>query len=425
MARQWIKNLAQLATSEKREAALSLVSAALDAIDTAQVINSSLSLKGDVLRVNHREFDLAPFQRIYVIGLGKAANKAAAALEGILGERITGGVVIGTGVARLKRVRTFAGTHPLPSAQNVRATRKVVELSRPLKKSDLVLAVVSGGGSALLCWPPSECEQGRRLYQDFLKAGGTIVELNTVRKHISSVKGGGVAKMLYPATVIGLVFSDVPGNKFDAVASGPTYRDATTVADAARILKKHQISGFRLKETPKEGKYFTRVTNLPLVSNQTALQAMSKQGRALGLTTTILGDSFFDPVAEVAGKMFLAAQNLPSGGLVLAGGEPEVKVAATHGRGGRNQLLTLHALKSLQDNQLFLSFGSDGRDNGNAAGAIADRETVAKAARLGLDPAAYLERFDSRTFFEKTGDLILTGPTGANVSDLMLLLTWR
>jgi glycerate-2-kinase len=421
----WIKNFQQLATSPKREMALSVVNAALDAVDTAQVMASALAPDGDDLIVKDQRFDLSRFQRIYVAGIGKAAHKAAAALEGLLGTRLAGGVVIGTGeVAASLRLQTYAGTHPLPSAANVDATRQLVELSQRLTELDLVLVVVSGGGSAMLCWPESECEQSRRLYQDFLGAGGSILELNTVRKHLSAVKGGGLAKMLYPARVVGLVFSDVPGDNFEAVASGPTYRDATTRADAEQILQNHQISGYQLNETPKDWACFERVTNIPLVSNQTALTAMAARGRALGLESMILGDRFYDPVDEVAAKIILEGRKFRAGGLVVAGGEPRLKVAAHAGRGGRNQHLTLHALKSMQDNQVFISLGSDGHDNGDVAGAIADGETAAKASRLGLDPAAYLERFDAGTFFEKTGDAIITGPTESNVSDLMLLLTW-
>ena len=422
MARQWIRNFGQLATSEIRRRALSIVNAGLDAIETASVIESALALEGDVLRVRERSFALAPAARIFVVGVGKAAQEAGASLERLLGPRLTGGVIIGTGGTELHRLQIFAGTHPLPSQENVAATEKVVELANGLKEGDLVIVVVSGGGSAMLCWPESEWGQGRRLYHDFVRAGASIVELNTVRKHLSLVKGGGLARMLYPATVIGLVFSDVPGNHFEAVASGPTYPDATTVDDAARILEKHGCSGYDLTETPKEGRYFHRVTNIPLVSNLAALHGMAKRGRELGLEITILGDSFYDPAAEVAEKILLAMRCFSASALVLAGGEPEVKVPTNSGRGGRNQLLTLLALQSLHDNQVFIAFGSDGRDNDAAAGAIADGETLAKATRLGLDPADYLARFDAGTFFEKTGDLIVTGPTHANVSDLIVMV---
>jgi len=422
MAKQWIKNFAQIATSGKREAALSVVNAAFNAIDTPQVMSSSLSLEGDLLRIKDRKIKLAQFQNIYVIGFGKAANQAAMALEKILESRLAGGIVLGTSAAACACLQTFQGTHPLPSAENFRASGKIVQLAKRMTANDLVLVVVSGGGSALLCWPQSECEQGRRLYQDFLRTGGTIVELNTVRKHLSALKGGGLAAMLHPATVAGLIFSDVPGNNGQAVASGPTYRDETTIEDARRVLSKYHLSGYELVETQKEARYFEKVCNIPLVSNQVALQAMMARARALQLNAVIISDSLYDSVAGVAGKFLETARRANSAALFLAGGEPEAKIPARHGRGGRNQLLTLQAMKIISNDQVFISFGSDGRDNGDAAGAIADGETAAKTARLGLDIDAHLHGLDSQTFFERTGDLIITGPTGANVYDLMLLL---
>jgi glycerate 2-kinase len=425
MPKQWIKNHAQLATTAGRETALALVNAGLNAIDTGQVMASSLSHEGDTLRIQKRKIDLTRFHRIHVIGFGKAAGRAAEALEDLLGPRLGGGVVIGTGPSACRRVQVFQGTHPLPSEANVRASQHIVELAERLTADDLVLVIVSGGGSAMLCWPESECDQGRRLFQDMLQTGAPITELNTVRKHLSALKGGGLAKMLHPATVIGLIFSDVPGDHFESVASGPTYRDETTVADARRILEKYRLAGYELVETPKEIRYFENVTNIPLVSNRVALQAMAARGEAMNLPTMTLSDSLYDPYANVAERVFAAAAGPSAPNLLLAGGEPEVKVPAAHGRGGRNQFLTLRALKSIKAGQVFISFGSDGRDNGDAAGAIADAETMKKALALGLDLDDHLNRFDSQTFFEKTGDLILTGPTEANVSDLMLLLNLK
>jgi len=422
MAKQWVSNFAQIALSAKRQAALSVVNAAFNAIDTPQVMASSLSLKGDLLRIKDREFNLARFQKTHVIAIGKAAHQAATALEKILGPRLAGGIVLGTSAAPCPGLQTFHGTHPLPSADNVQASGKIVQLAKGMTENDLVLVIVSGGGSALMCWPPSECEQGRRLYQDFLRTGGSIVELNTVRKHLSALKGGGLAALLYPATVAGLIFSDVPGNHAHAVASGPTYRDETTIEDAGRILSRHHLSGYELIETQKEARYFEKVSNIALVSNQVALQAMMAAARALQLNAHIISDSLYGSVADVAGKFFATARRARSAALFLAGGEPDVQVPARHGRGGRNQLLTLQAMKFISNDQLFISFGSDGQDNGDAAGAVADSETAGKAARLGLDIDAHLQALDSQTFFEKTGDLIITGPTGANVSDLMLLL---
>ena len=423
MGKQWIKNIGDIDASGPRRTALSLINAAFNAIDTTLVIATSVSLQGDTLRIKDQKFNLARFRRIHLLGIGKAAHSAAVALEGILGPRLTSGVVIGPDAkSDGSRFKFHQGTHPMPSPSNVQASRPIADLSGKLDEGDLVLVIVSGGGSSLLCWPESECAQGQRLYQDFLRTGGTIVELNTVRKHLSSLKGGGLVKALHPATIVGLIFSDVPGDRCEAVASGPTYRDETSVEDARRILEKYHLGGYSLMETPKDGRYFSSVTNLPLVSNRSALEAMRARAQALQLKATVLSDSLYDPAAAVVRKMFDAAQDPGAPDLILAGGEPEVKVPAIPGRGGRNQHVALTALSRITSGQVFISFASDGQDNGPCAGAVADRATAEKAGNLGLDIMDYLNRFDSQTFFEKAGAQIITGPTEANVSDLMLLL---
>jgi len=442
-----IKNWDALATSERRKTALSIVNAGLDAIDTKRVIHATVSLLktagNEILTIKDHTFDLSKFDDIYIIGFGKVVCEAVAALESILGDRIKSGVIIGTEAAVCGgAIKSFVGSHPLPSQANVKASGEIVAMAKNLTERDLVIVIVSGGGSSLLCWPLEECDQGKRLYEDFLKTGATIKELNTVRKHISLLKGGGLAKMLFPATVVGLIFSDVPGHSdiFNTtVASGPTYLDKSTVTDAKNVLKKYglDVSQYTLNETPKDDtpdgrKYFEKVFNVPLVSNYDALTAMAGYGQKHGWTTTILSDAMYDSPETVVKKMFEKAAEIKDGTqLILAGGEPKIEVPAEHGRGGRNEHTTLEALRHLvsvnmkQDSpekSLFISFASDGQDNNMAAGAIADAETLTKVAAAGLNAEQYLATFDAYSFFEKTGDLIITGQTETNVSDLMLLL---
>jgi glycerate-2-kinase len=436
----WIKNFNAIATSEKRKTALSIVSAGLDAIDTESVIRTNIFLSESILKIKDQSFELAHFDAIRIIGFGKVVCKAVATLESILGDRIKSGIVIGTEAAiGSPAITSFVGSHPLPSDINVKASAEIVNLAQSLSERDLVIVIVSGGGSSLLCWPPEECDQGRRLYEDFLKTGATIEELNTVRKHISLLKGGGLAKMLYPATVIGLIFSDVPGHGdtfYATVASGPTYPDNLTVADAENVLKKYGLGGYTLRETPKDKTYFKKVFNIPLVSNYDALQAMAKYGQQHGFTTTILSDAMYDPPEEVVTAMFTAATaagntDTDKMQLILAGGEPKIEVPIEHGTGGRNEHTTLEAIRFLSakkdatiaNDAVFISLASDGHDNNTAAGAIADTETLAKASAAGLSAEKYLAAFDAYSFFEKTGDLIVTGQTETNVSDLMVLLT--
>ncbi|MFA6510252.1 MAG: glycerate-2-kinase family protein [Candidatus Paceibacterota bacterium] len=258
MDQKRIKNFENLATTENRKLALLVAEAGLDALDTGRVIASSVTLNGNILQIQGESFDLSKFKNIKVVGFGKASCTAALALEKILGSRIGGGAVIGLEKNKCEYVETFAGTHPKPSAPNILAGQKIFELVKNSTIDDLIIALVSGGGSALLCSSAKESEQGIKLYESFLKTGKTISVLNTVRKHLSILKGGGLAEIAYPATVIGLIFSDVPGDNFGDVASGPTYKDVSTVADAEKIIADNNLGDFDLMETPKDDKYFEK-----------------------------------------------------------------------------------------------------------------------------------------------------------------------
>ncbi len=418
------ENLDALATTQLRKDILKVIESGFDAIDTKKVIESAVRLDGTILHIKEREFNLKDYNSVHVIGCGKVVCEAMAALDGILGDAIDGGIAIGTHRGVCDSVRMYEGSHPMPSPENVNVSKEIVDLSERLGEKDLVIVVVSGGGSALLCWPPEEAEQGKKLYQEFLNTGGSIQELNTLRKHISLVKGGGLAKILYPANVVGLIFSDVPGNSFVDVASGLTYKDETTVADAQAIIKKYSLGEYVLNETPKEPMYFEKVINIPMVSNQYALDAMSVSAQALGYAPTIISNELYDAPEKVCDLMFAEADKVKPNGrsAILAGGEPSLHVPEKHGRGGRNQQVTLTALDRVTDRDAFVSIGSDGIDNSPAAGAVADVATKEKASKLGLSSVEYAAAFDAYSFFEKTGDLIVTGPTGANVSDLMVLL---
>ncbi|MEK7066581.1 MAG: DUF4147 domain-containing protein, partial [Patescibacteria group bacterium] len=298
---------------------------------------------------------------------------------------------------------------------------KINEIAKNATEDDLVIVVVSGGGSALLCYPMAECDEGVKLYNASIKSGISIKELNTVRKHISGMKGGELAKILYPATVIGLIFSDVPGNNFADVASGPTYKDETTQADARAIVDKYNLGDFSLTDTPKEDKYFDRVHNIVLVSNKTAVEAMNIRANELGFSSKIISYELYDSQDEVM-KMFLAkAQNNTA---LLGAGEPSLKIDKPGGSGGRNLFLGMKAIGKLDKDSVFIALASDGLDNCTAAGAIVDLTLSEKLKSSRIDLADYLSRYDALAFFEKLGDgLILTGPTGANVSDIMLLIT--
>ncbi len=418
--RAWITNKGDIATTPLRKDALDIAEAAYDAIDTEKVLRKLITIEGDMVRIDGESYDMRQYDHIRILGFGKASCKAVEALEGILGKRVSGGAAIDVRAGTCDIVDTYVGTHPRSSEGNVAASAEIARIARESTERDLVLVVVSGGGSALLCWPEAECEASNRLYDEFLRVGAPIQELNTVRKHISGLKGGGLAKLLYPATVVGLVFCDVPGGEYEAVASGPTFRDTSTVADARAVLKKYGIlENLELLETPKEAMFFEKVKNIAVVSNQDALRAMREKAQALGYAVADAGSEIYDETKDAVQKMLAAAGPKTA---VVGGGEPRLVVSRKGGSGGRCQYMGLHALRLIGESDLFLAFASDGIDNCPVAGAIVDKETIRKAAALKLDIGAHLESFDAYGFFEKTGDTVMTGHTDANVSDLMLLL---
>jgi glycerate-2-kinase len=414
-----IHNTNALASTQARTDALAIAEAAYAAIDTGAVIRAQLWFDGNVLHADGRAYDLSKYKRIRVFGFGKASCLAIDEIGKVLQGRVERGIAIDVRPGVCAVADVWEGTHPKPSAGNVAVTEKIVSLSSECQEDDLVIVAVSGGGSALLCWPMDECDQGTKLYDDFLHTGATIEEMNTVRKHISQVKGGGLAKILYPATVVALVFCDVPGEHYEEVASGPTYRDTTTVADAQAILDKYHLSGYTLSETPKEEQYFENVHNIPAISNHGALDAMQREAEARGYRVVRLGEALYDEPVQLLARMREASGTKT---VVIAGGEPRLVVTKSGGKGGRCQYVALAALQGLRPGETVLAFGSDGKDNSDAAGAISDAGTAARAAELGLSIPDALASFDTYTFFEHTNDLLMTGPTDANVSDLFMLI---
>ena len=422
MQKRWIKNFDQLATTENRKLALEIAEAGLVAISTEDVILNSVRLENNILTIQDKSFDLNNFKRIKVVGFGKCSCDAGLALEKVLGDKITAGVIIGLQKVDCKYIETFAGTHPMPSEANIEPGKKIYETIKDSKEDDLIIVLASGGGSALLNYPESEVAQGKMLYENFLKTGETITEMNTVRKHLSLIKGGGLAQIAYPATVVGLIFSDVPGDHFVDVASGATYKDVTTIADAQKIIDKYDLGKYDLIETPKEDKYFEKVYNFVLVSNKIAVEAMAKKAGEFGLKVNIISTELYDEAKEALRKIFNGeADNT----VVLAAGEPKLIVTKTGGSGGRDLYMSLEEvkMKMIDNNSVFIALASDGMDNSDAAGAVVDKNTLGDIERSGGDMDGCLECFDSYAAFKNSGDMIMTGPTGANVSDLIILLT--
>lgn len=418
---KWIKNAPELATTPARELALKIADAGLEAIDTERVVLNSVKIHGDTLHIKNEEFDLSKFKSIKVIGFGKASCVAAGALEKVLGNKIAGGAVIDISLGKCEFIENLVGTHPRPTPQNVEATKHIVDLAAGITKEDLVLVIVSGGGSALLCYPESECEQNAKLYEKFLPTGASIQELNLVRKHLSFLKGGGLAKLFYPATVVGLIFSDVPGGHDEIVASGPTFKDESTAEYARDVLKKYGIDDkeFEFNETPKDDRFFEKVKNITLVSNELALEAMKKRAEDFGLRANIVSAELYDN-AKVSVEKMIAG--LVGHDVSLAAGETSLKIEKKGGSGGRNLFLAVEATKHMEPGMEFIALASDGRDNCDWAGGLVDERIFEKMKELDLDIEKYLSDYDAVPPLEQTNSLIKTGPTGANISDLMILL---
>ncbi len=429
--------------------------AALAAVDPWSLIRGSVVREGDIVCVNDREFDLAAHERVFVVSFGKAASAMGEALAATLDERLTAGLVVMPGPVPKGhyRLEHIEAAHPVPDASSVEAARRVLEIAARAGERDLLFVCISGGGSSLLTLPAEGIglDKKRRLTEDLMRAGATIRELNIVRKHLSAVKGGGLAKAAFPATVVTLAISDVVGDDLGTIASGPAHWDASTFAEARAILECYGLwdsasamvrarfeEGARglVAETLKEGDpVFARVHAFIVGGNMTALRAAKREAEKRGFEPIFLSSSDGGEARRTAAgyAAFLAelacsAASLPRPLCLLAGGELTVTVKG-RGKGGRNSEFVLAALVEMAKagveglDWLILSLGTDGIDGPtDAAGAWADARTVKTARALGLDPAAYLDDNDSHFFFKQTGNLIVTGPTGTNVMDLRIFL---
>ena len=440
-----------------REKVLEILEEGIRAANPYEAVKRYVKIEDGVLKVENVRIRLGD-GRIAVFAFGKASIGMCKALVEILGEYIDELVISAPkyserDIQLLKGIKgtthIFEGGHPLPNENSLKAARKALEIAEDLKEKDLAICLISGGGSALFETPLTEditIDDLKELNRLLINCGASIDEINIVRKHISAVKGGKLAKVAYPARVISLIISDVVGDDLSTIASGPTAPDAYTFEDAYRVLSKYHLldkvpnSIIRLIKDGLEGKVpdtvkpyervWEKVLNLIVASNIKSLLRMRSIGEKLGFNTIILSDSIEGEAREV-GKVFAAIlisirrRNFPlkPPAVILAGGETTVTVKGK-GKGGRNQELALSLsikISGLED-LVFASMGTDGIDgNSDAAGAIVDGETYIQAGREGLDPFQYLENNDSYTFFKKLGgSLIFTGYTGTNVNDIMV-----
>lgn len=449
--RQLLENAKTSELRRARSILIEIVNKAIASADPSSAMRRRLRLEGGRLRVGAHEFDLSEVGKIIVVGGGKASGNMAEALEEILGDMITGGVVnVPEEMApkyHTRKIDLVEAGHPLPTEAGVRGAERMIDLVSNLGPRDLVICLLSGGGSALVTLPADEIslDELRETTQWLLKSGASIQEVNAVRKHLSRVKGGQLVKAAHPARAITLLVSDVVGDRLDTIASGPTSPDSTTFSDALAVVEKYGIAekvpgnilkrlkggaGGKVPETPKPGeKYFKNTFYEILASNADAVEAAVGVGKSRGfnvltLTTTMQGEAREVGAHLAAVARGEAGKPVSRPALLISGGETTVTVKG-EGVGGRNQEFVLSAAIGISGlgNVAVTSFSTDGIDGPtDAAGALADGFTLERAKRLGLDSKAYLKRNDSYSFFKELGDLLVTGPTETNVMDVTCLV---
>ena len=423
----------------------------LAAVDPETCIHRCCSIQGPVLKIEDKTYDLDRFTKIFVLGAGKAGASMARAVEALLKDRITAGLVIVKygHVRPLKHIRLAEAGHPVPDENGLRAAEKLLDLAGEADEKTLILCLMSGGGSALMTLPAPglsllDKQETTRL---LLECGASIHEINTIRKHLSGIKGGRLARAAYPAVLACLVLSDVVGDNLDIIASGPAVADPGTFGQCLDIIRarglgpklppavlRHLENGARgqIPETPKNGdSAFEKVSHFLIANNSLALGAAKKKAEALGYHTLILpspieGETRDAAVlhAAMARQILAEGQPVKPPACILSGGETTVTLRGK-GKGGRNQEFALASAIEIKglEHTVVLSAGTDGTDGPtDAAGAFADGTTAKRACLLGLVPEHFLSENNAYPFFEALSDLFKTGPTLTNVMDLHILL---
>ncbi len=442
----WTMSLNQL-----KKDALRIFRAGIKAADPVRAVKQHVRRENDRLSVGSRGYDLKDYENVLVIGAGKAAAAMAQPVEELLGDRLkTGLVSVKSGYSLpLKTVQVIEAGHPVPDEAGLNGAGQIVQLLKQTGKKDLVIFLISGGGSALLPMPAEglTLEDKQQLTRCLLECGATIHEINTLRKHLSRIKGGRLARLAYPSQLVSLILSDVIGDDLDIIASGPTVPDRSTYSDCLAVLDRYGIRekipppvlshlerGARgeIEETPKEGDLaFQKTQNLIVAGNiQAALAAREKAGE-LGYNSLILSTLIEGETREIARAHTAIAREIRKSGnplsppaCIVSGGETTVTVRG-QGLGGRNQEFALAAAVEIDgwEGVVILSAGTDGTDGPtDAAGAIADGTTLQRAREKGLNAELHLRENDSYPFFQFLGDLIITGPTYTNVMDLRLVM---
>jgi len=432
-----------------------ILSSALDAVEPGNALSRRVQIHDEILSIEGKIYNLQSYRRILLVGAGKAGAPMAHSLVKILKDRITEGVIVvkegyaEIGTVKLpKTLKLLEAGHPLPDERGVRSAQQIADILSEAKEDDLIICSISGGASALLVSPAPglKLEVLHELTSLLLLCGASINEINTLRKHLEQLKGGGMVRQAHPAKLVSLILSDVIGNPLDVIASGPTVPDTSTFKDAYEILQKYKLrekapravlnyleKGLRgeVNETPKPGDpIFNGVQNVIIGDNLQAAQAAVKRAQAEGFNTLLLTTSLQGEarqagrfLASIARQIAETGQPIPRPACVVVGGETTVTVSGK-GFGGRNQELALSAIEDLDSipDVALVTLATDGSDGlTDAAGAIITGNTMKRARLLGLDPVKYLSNNDSYNFFKSLGDLVKTGPTLTNVNDLSFI----
>lgn len=432
---------------QAKAAAESIFHAAIAAVQPSQLIPQYLQLEEKLLRIGGQAFPISTQTHLYVIGAGKASAAMAQVVEKLLLPVITDGsiaVKYEYGLP-LQKIQCIEAGHPLPDENGVQAARKICLLADKATADDLVICLLSGGASALLAdYPPSSSlAELQTVAELLLSCGATIQEINILRKHLSYLKGGQLARHVYPAALVSLILSDVVGDPLDSIASGPTVPDSSSFADAWAIVERYELKDRlpprlmhilaagkegHLPDTPKKDDLvFRRTYNVLIGNNQLALNAAAAKASTLGYAVQVISNTITGEARTVAGQLIKEALTYKAATPVclLYGGETTVSLKG-RGKGGRNQELALAASIALQNTHrsiTLLSAGTDGTDGPtDAAGAVIDQTTYSKAVQEGIQPEQFLNNNDAYHFFEKQGGLIKTGPTHTNVMDVIVLL---
>ncbi|MDX2181045.1 MAG: glycerate kinase [Bryobacteraceae bacterium] len=399
--------------------------------DARAIFDAALRVADPEEAVRQTLAKLAIETPVWIVGAGKAAATMARAAETFLGDRVLGGSVTtkyGHGLP-LERIELREAGHPIPDERGVAGAKRIAEIAGQARGGQTLLCLISGGASALMPLPAEGITLGDKQATTalMLACGANIHELNCVRKHLSAIKGGHLAQLAAPARVVSLILSDVIGDNLDVIGSGPTVPDSSTAAEARAILERYALWDRipvavreRLASGAETPKSLQGVENMIVGSNRLAAEAAMAKARELGYEPRLLSTALDGEAREVGAR--IARET----GCVVAGGETTVTLRGK-GKGGRNQELALAAaieLASVAEESVVLSAGTDGTDGPtDAAGAIASNDTVERAKKLGLDARAYLEENNSYPFFAALGDLVVTGPTGTNVMDLIVRLS--